>query len=91
MMTLPIPAASAMAEPDIPEKMMLATTLTLTQPAPEPSNQRHTELEQTIRDCSSVHDVGSNDEQGNRQQHEALVESLDDLLGCQRQILPIDS
>ena len=45
MMILPIPAASATAEPDMPEKIRDATTLTCPKAALEPPDRSDTEVQ----------------------------------------------
>jgi hypothetical protein len=40
MMILPMPAASATAEPDMPEKIRLGDDVDVAEPAPEAADQR---------------------------------------------------
>ncbi len=90
MMTLPMPAASATAEPDMPEKIIEAMMLTW----PSPPRSRPTSATQKVssrsRDRAGIHDVGGDDEERHRQNDEAVVEALDDLLGGEPEILPLD-
>ena len=60
------------------------------EPAAEAADDRHAELEQALADRAGVHDVGGGDEQRHREQHEAVVEALDVLLGGERQVLAVD-
>ena len=78
---LPEAAASASAEPDMLEKMMLCTTLTWAKPAAETTDDRVAEVQQPVHDAAGVHELGGEDEQRDRQQQLAGHHAVQQLLG----------
>jgi len=59
-------------------KMMLCTTLTC---AAEAADDRVAEAQQPVHDAAGVHELGGQHEQRHRQQQEARVHAVEQLLG----------
>ena len=72
----PIPAASAVDEPDMPE------------PARQMTDQRPGQLHQTVGDAGRIHDIGSHQKKRHGQQHEGIV-GLEHLVHQQKRGQPI--
>src|SRR5690606_6358295 len=60
----------------------------LREAAAEATDEHLAEVEQAVRDAAGVHDVRSQDEQRHRQQHEGIIEPVEDLLAEQADVAP---
>ena len=69
----PRPAASAIAEPVIPEKIIDAITFTWAKPPACPSDDALGEVEHLFGDGPRIHHVGGKDEQRYRHEDEAII------------------
>ena len=78
---LPVPAASAMAEPDMPAKMTLCSDVDLRQAAPEAADHGVAEVEQPLGHGADVHELGGEDEQRHREDDVVRVHAVEQLLG----------
>ena len=78
---LPLPAASAMAEPDMPAKMIALQHVDLRQPAAESPDERIAKIQQAIRHAAIVHDLGRQDEQRHGEDDVVGVHAVEQLLG----------
>ena len=87
-----MPTASAIAEPDIPAKIMLATTLTWPRP-PGSANQDKAKLQQPVGQAPDIHQIGRENEKRDCQKNVGVGQPVEDLLGggseietCEQQI-----
>ena len=81
MITLPMPTASAMAEPGHAGEDDVGHDVDVAEAAAEAADQHEAELEQPVGQAAGVHEVGGEDEQRHRQQHVAVEQAVQDLLG----------
>ena len=79
--SLPLPAASAIAEPDMPAKMIALHDVDLGEAAAEAADERVAEVEQPLGHAARVHDLGREDEERHREQDVARVHAVQQLLG----------
>ena len=86
MMMRPMPTASAIADPDIPAKIMLATTLTWPRPPRKRPTRTEAELQQPVGQAADIHQVGRQDEQRDCEQDVAVEQPVEDLLGSSSEI-----
>ena len=89
IVTRPGPAASAMALPLMPENTTLTRMSTWASPPRKPPDEDAAEVEDAFADGAGVHQVGRQDEQRHRQQHVAVVQAVEHLLGGQAHVLPL--
>ena len=78
---LPVPAASAMAEPDMPAKMIDLHDVDVRQAAAETADDGVAEAQQPVGHRADVHQLGREDEQRHGEDDVVGIHAVEELLG----------